>query len=86
MVKIIEITGLHKSFGTTHALDALDLGVESGEVHGFLGPNGAGKTTTIRILLGLLRADGGRGHGCSVAIRGATRRPYTGGWPTSQEM
>ncbi|MFE7169008.1 ATP-binding cassette domain-containing protein [Streptomyces sp. NPDC057616] len=55
----IEVSGLHKSFGRTHALDGLDLGVETGEVHGFLGPNGAGKSTTIRVLLGLLRADAG---------------------------
>ncbi|MET7474973.1 ABC transporter ATP-binding protein [Streptomyces sp. NPDC005648] len=55
----IEVTGLHKSFGRTHALDGLDLHVETGEVHGFLGPNGAGKSTTLRVLLGLLRADSG---------------------------
>ncbi|ARF56185.1 ABC transporter ATP-binding protein [Streptomyces gilvosporeus] len=55
----IRVAGLHKSFGRTHALDGLDLDVEAGEVHGFLGPNGAGKSTTIRVLLGLLRADGG---------------------------
>jgi len=55
----IVVTGLVKNFGTTRALDGLDLRVETGEVHGFLGPNGAGKTTTIRILLGLLRADAG---------------------------
>jgi ABC-2 type transport system ATP-binding protein len=55
----ISISGLHKSFGRTHALDGLDLSVGTGEVHGFLGPNGAGKTTTLRILLGLLRADAG---------------------------
>jgi ABC-2 type transport system ATP-binding protein len=55
----IEISGLRKSFGQTRALDGLDLTVATGEVHGFLGPNGAGKSTTIRILLGLLRADGG---------------------------
>ncbi|MFI7565669.1 ABC transporter ATP-binding protein [[Kitasatospora] papulosa] len=59
MTKAIAVTGLHKSFGRTHALDGLDLTVEEGEVHGFLGPNGAGKSTTIRILLGLLRADTG---------------------------
>jgi ABC-2 type transport system ATP-binding protein len=55
----IEIRGLVKTFGTTRALDGLDLEVAPGEVHGFLGPNGSGKSTTIRILLGLLRADSG---------------------------
>src|SRR5688572_15517183 len=55
----IEIAGLTKTFGRTRALDALDLTVESGQVHGFLGPNGSGKTTTIRVLLGLFRADAG---------------------------
>jgi ABC-2 type transport system ATP-binding protein len=53
------VSGLRKSYGKTVALDGLDLSVAEGEVHGFLGPNGSGKTTTIRILLGLLRADGG---------------------------
>src|ERR671937_11844 len=56
----ISISGLVKTFGPTRALDGLDLSVRAGEVHGFLGPNGAGKTTTIRILLGLMRHDGGR--------------------------
>ncbi|MEU5977526.1 ABC transporter ATP-binding protein [Streptomyces sp. NPDC047315] len=59
MTKAITVSGLHKSFGRTHALDGLDLTVETGEVHGFLGPNGSGKSTTIRVLLGLLRADSG---------------------------
>ncbi len=53
------MAGLEKSFGRTRALDGLDLNVAWGEVHGFLGPNGAGKTTTLRILLDLLRANGG---------------------------
>lgn len=60
MAPPIEIVGLVKSFGATQALDGLDLVVSRGEVHGFLGPNGSGKTTTIRVLLGLLRVDGGR--------------------------
>src|SRR5689334_10652594 len=55
----IAIAGLHKSFGSTKALDGLDLTVSAGEVHGFLGPNGSGKTTAIRVLLGLLRPDAG---------------------------
>lgn len=59
MTAVIDISGLVKTFGRTRALDGLDLQVSSGEVHGFLGPNGAGKSTTIRVLLGLLRADGG---------------------------
>ena len=60
MINPVEVSGLVKSFGRTRALDGLDLTVTPGEVHGFLGPNGAGKSTTLRILLGLLKADGGR--------------------------
>ncbi|MFI5967042.1 ATP-binding cassette domain-containing protein [Streptomyces asoensis] len=59
MTKAISVSGLHKSFGRTRALDGLDLEVGTGEVHGFLGPNGSGKSTTLRVLLGLLRADSG---------------------------
>ena len=59
MANAIEVQGLVKAFGTTRALDGLDLTVAEGEVHGFLGPNGAGKTTTLRVLLGLARADTG---------------------------
>ena len=59
MTDVISVSGLHKAFGRTTALDGLDLSVREGEVHGFLGPNGSGKSTTIRILLGLLRADAG---------------------------
>ena len=60
MTKSIEVNKLVKTFGSTRALDELDLTVATGEVHGFLGPNGSGKSTTIRVLLGLLRADSGR--------------------------
>src|SRR6478736_3754822 len=59
MANVIEMTGVVKRFGRVTALDGLDLAVAQGEVHGFLGPNGAGKTTTLRVLLGLLRCDGG---------------------------
>jgi ABC-2 type transport system ATP-binding protein len=59
MTAAITTTRLTKTFGTTKALDRLDLQVASGEVHGFLGPNGAGKSTTFKVLLGLLRPDSG---------------------------
>jgi ABC-2 type transport system ATP-binding protein len=52
--------GLTKRFGTTHALDGLDLVVEPGTILGLLGRNGAGKTTAVRILATLLLPDGGR--------------------------
>lgn len=57
---VIRARGLVKTFGQVTALDGLDLDLAPGEVHGFLGPNGAGKSTTMRILLGLLRRDGGQ--------------------------
>jgi ABC-2 type transport system ATP-binding protein len=55
----IETTGLAKHFGSTHALDGVDLRIPRGMVYGLLGPNGAGKTTTIRILATLLRPTAG---------------------------
>ena len=56
---MIEAKGITKAFGTTLALDHVDLEVEAGTVLGLLGPNGAGKTTLVRILTTLLRADAG---------------------------
>lgn len=61
----IDLRGLHKSFGTVHAVDGIDLAIRPGEVVAFLGPNGAGKTTTIDLLLGLAAPDAG-----SVAVLG----------------
>jgi ABC-2 type transport system ATP-binding protein len=55
----IEATGLSKAFGSTQAVDGVDLAVRKGAVYGVLGPNGAGKTTTIRMLATLLRPDAG---------------------------
>jgi len=59
MAPVIDARGVVKRFGSTVALDGLDLVVQPGEVHAFLGPNGAGKTTTLRVLLGMLRIDAG---------------------------
>jgi ABC-2 type transport system ATP-binding protein len=49
----IEARGLRKTFGTTVALDGLDMRVEEGRILGIIGPNGAGKTTALNAILGL---------------------------------
>jgi ABC-2 type transport system ATP-binding protein len=59
MVHAIEIEQLTKRYGSSVAVDALDLTVDRGEVFGLLGPNGAGKSTTIAVLLGLIRPSSG---------------------------
>ena len=68
MEATIEVTGLHKRFGSTVALDGMTFSVEPGQVTGFVGPNGAGKSTTMRVILGLDSVDAG-----SALIGG---RPY----------
>lgn len=60
----IEVTGLHKRFGQTLALDGMTFTVAPGRVTGFVGPNGAGKSTTIRVILGLDAPDEGRALVC----------------------
>src|SRR5829696_1330268 len=52
--------GVSKRYGTTLALDSLDLEIVRGEVFGLLGPNGSGKTTFIRLLSGYLLPTAGR--------------------------
>ena len=73
MSYVIEAEGLRKRFGSTQALDGVDLAARRGTVLGVLGPNGAGKTTAVRILATLLRADAGR-----AAINGhdVARNPH----------
>ena len=73
----IEALGLVKTFGTTRALDGLDLAVPQGSVFCLLGRSGTGKTTAVRILATLLRPDAGavRVLGCDIrkdphAVRG----------------
>lgn len=56
---VIETHSLHKQYGSTHAVDGLEMHVPRGSVYGFLGRNGAGKTTTIRLLAGLIQPNGG---------------------------
>jgi ABC-type multidrug transport system ATPase subunit/peptidoglycan/LPS O-acetylase OafA/YrhL len=56
---VAELTGVHKRYGDTVALDGVDLQVRRGEVLALLGPNGAGKSTSISLLLGLQQPDSG---------------------------
>src|SRR5881397_4029907 len=65
----IEARGLRKAFGTTVALDGVDLSVEEGRIVGLIGPNGAGKTTALNTILGLTPYQG------QLAVLG--RDPWT---------
>ena len=56
---VLEVRNISKSFGKKRILTDVSFGVDRGEILGFIGPNGAGKTTAIKIILGLLSADGG---------------------------
>ena len=71
---MLSLRDLHKTYGTTKAVDGLSLEVEKGEVFGLLGPNGAGKTTTIGMAIGLVTPDSG-----SVLVAGE-------GSPTDPEV
>ena len=65
----IEARGLRKTFGTTIALDSVDLAVEEGRILGLIGPNGAGKTTALNAILGLTP--------CQGELRVLGRDPWT---------
>ena len=57
---LVTAEGLAKSYGSVRAVNGLSLKIDDGSISGLIGPNGAGKTTTIKMILGLLRPDGGR--------------------------
>jgi ABC-2 type transport system ATP-binding protein len=84
---VVRTEGLTKRYGSTVALDALDLEVRAGEVLGYLGPNGAGKTTTIRLLLGLIAPSAGSAEVFGLDAQRAksqvhARTAYVPGEPT----
>lgn len=55
----LKVNNIVKTFSTVQAVRGLNMEVQEGEIFGFLGPNGAGKTTTIRMILDIIRPDGG---------------------------
>jgi len=57
-MSVIEARGLRKRFGTTVALDGIDLNIEAGRILGLIGPNGAGKSTALNSILGLIPFEG----------------------------
>ncbi len=59
MPGFLEVRGLRKAYGSTVAVDGLELSIERGECFGLLGPNGAGKSTTIAMIAGTLAPDAG---------------------------
>lgn len=59
MEKILEVQHLSKVFGTVKAVQDVSFTVYKGDIYGFLGPNGSGKSTTIRMVLNLIKPDGG---------------------------
>ena len=65
---LIEVSHVTKRFNHHVAVDDLSLRVEPGEIYAFLGPNGAGKTTTIKMMVGLLKPDGGTVRVCGHAM------------------
>ena len=78
----IETTALTKRYGSTTAVDQLNLSVPDGTVYGFLGPNGAGKTTTMRILTGLTTPTSGSATVAGVPVTDRdSLRPHIGYLP-----
>jgi ABC-2 type transport system ATP-binding protein len=85
-VAAIRTENLSKRYGSTPALNSLNLAIAEGEVYGYLGPNGAGKTTTIRLLLGAHRPSRGRAELFGVdawadPVRAHRRVAYVSGEP-----
>lgn len=71
---VIDLRGVAKHFGTTRAVDGVDLEVREGELFGLIGHNGAGKTTLFRLMLGLLAPTAGDVRIDGESVRGGAFR------------
>ncbi|MEA2255360.1 MAG: type transport system ATP-binding protein [Solirubrobacteraceae bacterium] len=91
----LEVRGLAKRYGTTHALRGVDLTVGEAELVGLLGPNGAGKSTLVKSACGLVRPSAGTVRVCGVPAGSPPARRALGylaelfrfpGWATADEL
>jgi ABC-2 type transport system ATP-binding protein len=95
MAAALSVRGLAKRFGSTQALDGVDLEVGEGELVGLLGPNGAGKSTLVKIVCGLVRPSAGEASVCGVPAGQRSARESLGylaemfrfpGWCRAEEL
>jgi ABC-2 type transport system ATP-binding protein len=91
----LEVNGLAKRYGATHALRGVDLSVAEGELVGLLGPNGAGKSTLVKSACGLVRPSGGSVRVCGAPAGSPGARRALGylaelfrfpGWASADEL
>lgn len=86
---MIELTNVTKSYnGKTNAVEDLNLTINSGEIFGFLGPNGAGKSTTIKMIMGIIKNDGGciKVDGVDINEKSLEAKKKIGYVPDSPDM
>ena len=85
---MIEVEGLHKSFGAVHAVDGVSFKARDGRIIGLLGPNGAGKSTCLRILSTVLKPDAGSARigGIDIAASPLAARRVLGVLPHSSGL
>jgi len=74
--RMLELSGITKSYGSRRVLDDVGFTVADGRLTGFVGGNGAGKTTTMRIILGVLARDGGEVTLDGASVTAADRRRF----------
>ena len=84
MTNSIKTVNLTKFYGHSKGIQAINLGIQQGEIFGFIGPNGAGKSTTIRTLLGLIKPTSGSAtiFGKDIATHGPLIRQEVGYLPS----
>lgn len=80
---MIKVDGIHKSFGTVHAVRGVSFDAPDGKITGLLGPNGAGKSTTLRVLYTVLKPDQGTANidGADVVSDSLAARRNIGALP-----